>query len=70
MFPMREVNIFGVFVAPAAVLLAVCGVVFFSIRILINHFFDLNRYVWRRPMFDIACFVLFYSLVIVLLRPR
>ena len=67
---MREVDIFGVFVAPAAVILAVSGIIFFSIRILINHFFDLNRYVWRRPMFDIACFVLFYSLVIVLLRPR
>ena len=70
MFPMREIDIFGVFVAPASVLLALCGIIFFTVRYFLNHFVDLNRYVWRRPLFDIACFVVFYCLALLTMRMR
>jgi len=31
---------------------------------------DLNRYVWNRPLFEVALFVAFFSLAVLTLRPR
>jgi hypothetical protein len=70
MFPLREIDIFGVFFAPVAVLLPICAAIFFSVRVLVNHYVDLNRYVWRRPLFDVACFVIFYCVVILAMSNR
>jgi hypothetical protein len=69
LFPLREINIDGMLVDPAAVLLVVCVALFFLLRIGINHFVDLNRYVWRRPLVEIACFVILYSVAILTFRP-
>jgi hypothetical protein len=30
---------------------------------------DLNRYVWNRPLFEIAIFVALYALAVLTLRP-
>jgi hypothetical protein len=35
----------------------------------INHLVDLNRFVWRRPVIDLAIFVILYSLAVLTLRP-
>jgi len=67
--PLREINIDGMLVDPAAVLLVACGVLFLLLRIVINHFLDLNRFVWRRPLVDIALMVILYSAAILSFRP-
>jgi hypothetical protein len=69
LFPLREINIDGMLVDPAAILLVVCGALFFLLRIGLNHFIDLNRYVWRRPLVEIAFFVILYSVAILTFRP-
>jgi hypothetical protein len=67
--PLKEIDIFGVFVAPTAVALVVSAAVFLILRRIVNQFVDLNRYVWRRPLLDIALFVVLYSLVNLAMRP-
>ncbi|HUO07832.1 MAG TPA: DUF1656 domain-containing protein [Phycisphaerae bacterium] len=67
--PLREVNVFGMLVDPAAALLANCAVLFFVVRYVINSCVDLNRFVWRRPLIDLALFVILYSLAVLTLRP-
>lgn len=69
-FPLREVDFFGIFMAPAAVMLVICAAIFFVVRRITNQFIDLNRYVYRRPLFDVACFVLFYGIAILTMRMR
>ena len=68
-FPLREINLDGMLVDPAAVLLVACGLLFFLLRTAINHLVDLNRFVWRRPLVDIALLVILYCLGILTLRP-
>ena len=67
--PLREINLYGMLVDPAAVLLIVCGVLYFPLHTAINHLVDLNRFVWRRPLVDIALLVILYCLGILTLRP-
>jgi uncharacterized membrane protein YbhN (UPF0104 family) len=67
LLPMRELTIFGMLVDPASVLLAVC-VVFMAFRPVIDRFVDLNRFVWRRPLFDLALLVIVYAAAILLLQ--
>ena len=67
--PLREINLDGMLVDPAAVLLVVCGVLFLLLRTVTNHFLDLNRFVWRRPLVDIALMVILYSAAILSFRP-
>ena len=68
-FPLRDFDVSGMLVDPAAALLAVCAILFFLVRWGINHLVDLNRFVWRRPVIDLAIFVILYSLAILTLRP-
>ena len=67
--PLREINLFGMLVDPAALALVVSAVVFVLVRMLINRFVDLNRFVWRRPLVDISLLVILYCLAILTLRP-
>jgi hypothetical protein len=67
--PLREINIGGMLVDPAAVLLVASGVLFLLLRTVINHIIDLNRYVWRRPLVDITLLVILYCAAILTLRP-
>jgi uncharacterized membrane protein YbhN (UPF0104 family) len=67
--PLREINLDGMLVDPAAVLLVVCGVLFLLLRTVTNRFLDLNRFVWRRPLVDIALMVILYSAAILSFRP-
>jgi accessory gene regulator protein AgrB len=67
--PLREINIFGMFVDPAVVALVVSVLVFCLVRTLLNRCIDLNRFVWRRPLVDIALLVILYCFAILTLRP-
>ena len=69
MFPLREINISGMLVDPAAVLLVICCVLFLVMQMAMNHFVDLNRFVWRRPLVDIALLVILYCVAILTFRP-
>jgi hypothetical protein len=66
--PLREIDVFGVLVAPAAVMLAFCAVVFLVARWVMNQFVDLNRYVWRSPLVEIAWFIVLYCLAVLTMR--
>jgi len=68
-FSLREFDISGMLADPAAAMLGVCAVLFFIVRWGINRCVDLNRLVWRRPMIDLAIFVILYSLAVLTLRP-
>jgi hypothetical protein len=67
--PLRDFDVAGMLVNPAAALLAICGVLFFLAWSRLNRLIDLNRFVWRRPLIDLAIFVILYSLAILTLRP-
>ena len=69
LLPLREINIDGMLVDPAAVLLVLCVALFFLVRMGINRIVDLNRFVWRRPLVDIALMVILYCVAILTLRP-
>jgi hypothetical protein len=67
--PLREINLFGMLVDPAAVALVVSAVAFVLVRMFINRVVDLNRFVWHRPLVDIALMVILYCVAILTLRP-
>jgi hypothetical protein len=67
--PLHEINIDGLLVDPAAVLLVACTLLFYLLWTLLNHFLDLNRFVWHRPLVDIAALVILYCAAILTLRP-
>lgn len=68
-FPLREINVSGMLVDPAAVLIVICGILWCLLRMALNHSIDMNRFVWGRPVVDLAIFVILYSVAILTLRP-
>jgi len=68
LFPLRELDILGIFVAPASVLLLVALVPSVVFHYLIARV-DLNRFVWNRPVFEVALYVVFYATAVLTLRP-
>ena len=67
--PLREINILGMFIDPAVIALFVSVVIFCVGRAVLNRFVDVNRFVWRRPLVDIALLVIVYSIAILTLSP-
>jgi hypothetical protein len=67
--PLRELDIFGVFVAPAAAVFVICTGLFLVARWVLNQLLDLNRYVWRRPLVEIAFLIVLYCVAILTMRP-
>lgn len=59
---LKEINIDGVFIAPFAGYLLVAFVLFFLVRIVFDRY-SIQRWVWHRPLFDIAVFVIILSLI-------
>ncbi len=58
----KEINLFGIFIAPFAGYLALALVLFLPIR----YYFDriqIQKFVWHRALFDMAVFVIILSLV-------
>ena len=67
--PLREIKLFGMFIDPAVIALVVSAFVFCVMRAVLNRCIDLNRFVWRRPLVDIALLVILYSIAILTLKP-
>ena len=66
--PLRELDLFGVFVTPASVLFVLALVPSLAFRWVAARV-DLNRYVWNRPLVEVSMFVLFYAVAVLTLRP-
>jgi len=66
--PLREINLDGMLMDPAAVMLVLCSALFFALRVAINRLVDLNRFVWRRPLVDMTLLVILYCVAILTLR--
>ena len=59
---LKEINIFGIYIAPFAGYLAVALLIFYPI----HHLFDryaIQRWVWHRPLFDFSIFIIILSLI-------
>lgn len=61
MMMLKEVNVFGIFVAPMALYLVIGAIAFASVRKAIAYF-KLGRFIWHPSLFDVALFVSFVSL--------
>ena len=59
---MKEVNIFGIYLAPAAVLAFWALVLFLILRLWFDRI-QIQRWVWHRPLFDTAVFIILFSLI-------
>jgi hypothetical protein len=59
---LKEINIFGIYIAPFAGYLFVALVIFLPLRKLFDRW-ALERYVWHRPLFDFSVFVIILSLI-------
>jgi hypothetical protein len=59
---LKEINIFGVYVSPFVGYLALALILFLPLRILFDRW-AIQRYVWHRPLFDIAVFAIILSLI-------
>jgi hypothetical protein len=58
----KEVNIFGIYLAPFVLILFLTFIVFIPVRI----WFDrvrIQQWVWHRPLFDLAVFVILLSTI-------
>ena len=67
--PLREINLSGMFIDPAVIALVVSTLVFCLARAVLNRCVDLNRFVWHRPLVDIALLIIVYSIAILTLKP-
>ena len=59
---LKEINIFGIFVAPFVGYLFAALLIFIPVRILFDRY-AIHRWVWHRPLFDISIFVIILSLI-------
>jgi len=58
----KEINIFGIYIAPFAGYMALALVFFIPLRIYFDRI-QLQRYVWHRALFDMAVYVIILSLL-------
>ncbi|HEX3505298.1 MAG TPA: DUF1656 domain-containing protein [Xanthobacteraceae bacterium] len=61
-----EINIFGVYVAPLAVLMVVAWLIFVVLRRVANRF-GLLRHVWHPALFELAVYVIILSSIVQLI---
>lgn len=59
---LKEVDLFGIYIAPIAFYIAIAIAVFMVIRRAIG-LFGLDRFIWHSSLFDVALFVIIASLV-------
>jgi len=58
----KEINIYGVFIAPFAAYVLAALLLFIPVRILFDRY-AIQRWVWHRPLFDISILVIILSLI-------
>ena len=60
-----EVNVFGVYVAPIAVMMAAAWLVLIALRRVAAHF-GLLRHVWHPALFVFACYMIALSSIVLI----
>lgn len=58
----KEIDILGVLVAPMAVYLAIAATTFLALQLLLNRL-PVERWVWNRPLAELAVFVILAAVV-------
>jgi hypothetical protein len=59
---LKEINLGGIFIAPFAADLF-CGLIlFYPLRVMFDHW-AIQRWVWHRPLFDLAVLVIIVSVI-------
>ena len=59
---MKEVDLFGIYVAPFAAWLVLAAIIFFPLRAWFDRI-EVQRWFWHRRLFDMAVFVIILSLI-------
>jgi hypothetical protein len=59
---LKEINIDGIFIAPFARDLFIALLIFLPLRMAFDRY-AIQRWVWHRPLFDLAIFVILVSLI-------
>lgn len=59
---LKEINIFGAFFSPFVGELVIALLIFIPIRVLFDRW-EIQRYVWHRPLFDSSVFIVILSLI-------
>jgi hypothetical protein len=62
MIPPKEIDLLGVFVSPMAIYLTVAVALFLALQPLFNRL-DVERWVWNRPLAELALFVILTAAV-------
>jgi hypothetical protein len=58
----KEVDIFGIYVAPFAAYLVAAYCIFVPVRMWFDRI-EIQKWVWHRPLFDTAAFVIILSVI-------
>lgn len=66
---MKEVNLFGVYVAPLVIYLAIAGALFLPLKLALD-LIGADRIIWHRPLFDVSLFVCIVSAVTLAVGPN
>jgi hypothetical protein len=64
-----EINLFGVYVAPIAIILVVAWIVSLPVRRIANHF-GLLRHVWHPALFEFAVYMIILSAIVLAIANR
>jgi hypothetical protein len=59
---LKEINLFGIYVAPFAAYIVAAILVFIPVRTYFDRI-KIQRWVWHRTLFDVATFVIILSLI-------
>jgi uncharacterized membrane protein len=59
---MKEINVFGIYIAPFAGFILWSLLVYFPLRRWLDRI-EVQKWVWHRPLFDTAVFVIILSVI-------
>ncbi len=59
---MKEINLFGIYFAPFVGFIFWAMVIYFPVRLVLDRI-EIQKWVWHRPLFDTAVFVIIISLI-------
>jgi hypothetical protein len=61
----KEINLFGVYVAPISIMLVVAWLILIPLRRAVSHF-GLWRFVWHPALFEFAIYMIVLSSIVLL----
>ncbi|TCK28013.1 uncharacterized protein DUF1656 [Ancylobacter aquaticus] len=64
-----EIDIFGVYVAPFAMMMLAAWLATFPLNRIANHF-SLSRKVWHPGLFSLCIYIIILSLIVLYMGPR